>query len=66
MSKVRVSGFVLLLSAVLVFAVNRLARSLFPDQWGGPNIGGGLIELATYPVAGIGVVLLAVSLIRGR
>ncbi len=46
----------LIAAGLVVVAASHLAVELFPTQWGGPNIGGGLIVLLGYGtfVAGLG------------
>ncbi|WP_041832334.1 hypothetical protein [Actinoplanes sp. N902-109] len=49
--------------------VNLWARHAFPDRWGGPNIGGGMLQLLCFLLIAAGAVLAVaggVSARRGR
>lgn len=61
-------GLWLFVPAAVVAGVNLWAMRAFPRQWGGPNIGGGMIQLLAYGVMLAGVVLVVVSVAgrRGR
>ncbi|MFI6761828.1 hypothetical protein ACIBF5_22075 [Micromonospora sp. NPDC050417] len=37
--------------------VNLWAREEFPESWGGPNIGGGMLQLLFYALIVVGVIL---------
>jgi hypothetical protein len=52
-----IAGFIGLVGAL----VNLWARHAFPDRWGGPNIGGGVLQLLFYLLIAGGVVLAAVG-----
>lgn len=43
--------------------VDRVLRRVVPQQWGGPNIGGGLILLVSYAAVVIGAVLVVAALV---
>ena len=58
------TGVVLFVGGVLVVGLNRLAAKVFPEQWGGANIGGGMIEMVAIVVGAIGLVLLLVAQVR--
>ncbi|MEV6376042.1 hypothetical protein [Micromonospora musae] len=40
--------------------INLWARQAFPEAWGGPNIGGGILQLLFYALI-VGGVILAVA-----
>ncbi|GAA1904108.1 hypothetical protein [Lapillicoccus jejuensis] len=50
---------------IVVASVNAWAFRAYPDSWGGPDIGGGFIQLCAYAAVVVGAVLLARGL-RGR
>jgi hypothetical protein len=54
-------GLSLLAVCALVAIANAWAFRAYPDQWGGPNIGGGLIQLLAYAgiLAGAGFLVAA-------
>lgn len=61
----RLALLVLIPSAVIALA-NAWAFRAFPQQWGGPNIGGGLLQLLAYVGVVAGLVLLAVAVATKR
>jgi hypothetical protein len=48
-----IAGALGLIGALL----NLWARHAFPDRWGGPNIGGGMLQLLCYLLIAGGIVL---------
>ena len=52
-------GLVFLTVGILGAAANYAAAKAFPLQWGGPNIGGGMLQLVFFAgiVAGIAVIV---------
>ncbi|MEU8327414.1 hypothetical protein [Micromonospora sp. NPDC048839] len=46
--------------------VNIWARNEFPERWGGPNIGGGLLQLLFYTLIVVGVVLAVAGGVAAR
>jgi hypothetical protein len=54
-------GLPLLTVSVIGAGVNLWAREAFPTQWGGPNIGGGMLQLLFY----LGALVGAVQTVRG-
>ncbi len=61
-----VIGLIVLAVSLTGAAVNIWARDAFPDQWGGPNIGGGMLQLLFYAGTLTGVVLTTVGAVRWR
>jgi hypothetical protein len=59
-------GLVLLIVGALATMANVAAARVFPDSWGGPNIGGGCLQLLTLGVAGIGVILMSRGVSKGE
>lgn len=60
------AGLLVLALSVIAAATNLLAREVFPNQWGGPNIGGGLLQLLFYVGALVGLVLTVMALVKDR
>lgn len=60
------AGLALLAVSLTGAVVNLWARDAFPDQWGGPNIGGGMLQLMFYGGALAGAALAVVGLARWR
>lgn len=60
------AGLTLLVVSVIGVAGNLWARNAFPDQWGGPNIGGGFLQLMFYAGAVTGVALIVIGIARRR
>jgi hypothetical protein len=60
------AGSALLAASVTGAMVNLWARDAFPARWGGPNIGGGMLQLLFYAGALTGAVLIVTSLVRRR
>jgi len=58
-------GLSLLVVCGLVALVNGWAFRTYPEDWGGPNIGGGFIQLLAYAGLIVGAALL-VTAIAGR
>lgn len=56
----------LLVASALVAAGNAWAMRAFSQQWGGPNIGGGVIQLAAYTGIVVGAVLVVMVIVRRR
>lgn len=61
--KQAVIGLVLVVLGVGSAAVNFWARQSFPDQWGGPNIGGGFLLLISAAITLAGLVLTLAGLV---
>lgn len=59
-------GLSLLVAGGLVALVNAWAFWAFPDQWGGPNIGGGFIQLLAYAAIVAGGTFLVAALLNRR
>jgi hypothetical protein len=59
-------GLAVFTIGAVVIVLDYVARAMFPDQWGGPNIGGGLILLAAEAVTVVGAVIIAVQFFRAR
>jgi hypothetical protein len=53
-------GIPVFVVSVVGASVNLWARSAFPDHWGGPNIGGGFLQLLFY-IGGIAGVALIIA-----
>jgi hypothetical protein len=66
MSGLLKAGLVVLAVSVIGAAANLGAREAFPAQWGGPNIGGGMLQLLFYLGAFVGAVLTVIGLVTGR
>lgn len=63
------SGAALLAVSFTGAMVNLWAGDAFPEQWGGPNIGAGMLQLMFYAGALAGAVLVVMGLVkrqRGR
>ena len=63
MSRYSVYGLSLLATSVVAAGVNLWARKAFPAQWGGPNIGGGLLMILFAIGAICGIVLIVKGVI---
>jgi hypothetical protein len=50
----------------IVALANALAFRAFPERWGGPNIGGGFIQLIAYAGMAAGAVLFIVGTAKRR
>ena len=59
-------GVVAAIVGVAGALVNLWARDAFPDQWGGPNIGGGFLQVLFYLLILGGVTLAVVGTILAR
>ncbi|WP_328475023.1 hypothetical protein OHA21_17080 [Actinoplanes sp. NBC_00393] len=59
-------GATVLVISLIGAAANLWAREAFPDQWGGPNIGGGMLQLLFYTGVLTGVTLIVIDLVRRR
>ena len=59
-------GLAMFTIGAVVVVLDFAARAAFPKQWGGPNIGGGLILMAAEAVALIGALVVAVQFLRER
>jgi uncharacterized membrane protein len=62
--RLTVIGLILVVFGVGSAAVNFWARQAFPDQWGGPNIGGGFLLLISAALTLVGLVLALIGLRR--
>lgn len=51
----------LIAAGLVVVTASHLAVELFPTQWGGPNIGGGLIVLLGYGTFVAGLIKLVIA-----
>ncbi len=60
------AGAALLAVSLTGAVVNLWARDAFPDHWGGPNIGGGMLQLIFYGGVLTGVALAVVGLTKSR
>ena len=60
------AGLTLLAVCLTGAVANLRARDAFPDQWGGANIGAGLLQLMFYVGTLTGVVLTVVGLVNWR
>ena len=58
------TGLVILFLSSAGVAGNLWARNAYPGQWGGPNIGGGLLQLMFYVGAVAGVTLIVLGFVR--
>lgn len=58
MNRMAQAGTGVVAMALVVLAANDGAREIFPRQWGGPNIGGGVLVLLAAVVGMVGFVLL--------
>lgn len=56
----------LFVPSAVVAAGNWWAMRAFPDEWGGPNIGGGLIQLLAYAGMIVGAVFFVMAIVRRR
>ena len=45
MSGLRKAGLILIVVCLVGVVANGAAASVFPDRWGGPNIGAGMLQL---------------------
>jgi uncharacterized membrane protein HdeD (DUF308 family) len=61
-----VAGTIAIVAGVAGALVNLWAREEFPTRWGGPNIGGGFLQLLFYAAIVAGVTALIVVAVRGR
>ncbi len=59
-------GLAVLAASLCGAAMNLWARGAFPDQWGGPNIGGGMLQLLFYVGVAAGGVTIVTSIVRRR
>ncbi|HEV7977583.1 hypothetical protein [Amycolatopsis sp.] len=64
MNRLSKPGLTLFTIGAVVIVLNYAARAAFPEQWGGANIGGGLILMAAGVVVVIGAVLIGVKFLR--
>ena len=51
---------------ILGTAANYAAAKAFPLQWGGPNIGGGMLQLLFYAGIVAGAAVIVSGLVKGR
>jgi hypothetical protein len=56
----------LFVPCAVVAAGNAWAMRAFSEQWGGPNIGGGLIQLAAYAGMIVGAIFFVLAMARRR
>jgi hypothetical protein len=59
-------GLVFLLVGILGTAANYAAAKAFPLQWGGPNIGAGMLQLLFYGGIVTGIVVIISGRSKGR
>jgi hypothetical protein len=59
-------GLVFLIAGILGAAANYAAAKAFPLQWGGPNIGGGMLQLLFFAGIVAGIAVIVSGLIQGR
>jgi uncharacterized membrane protein HdeD (DUF308 family) len=59
-------GLFLLTVGLAGAIANLWARGAFPERWGGPNIGGGLLQMMFYVAALSGAVLTAKAAVERR
>jgi hypothetical protein len=59
-------GLLLLGAGALVAGANAWTARAYPDQWGGPNIGGGFIQLLAYAAMAAGAGLLVAAAVHRR
>ena len=59
-------GLPLLAASLIGTGLNLWAREAFPNQWGGPNIGGGGLQLLFDICAIAGAVLTVMGLLKLR
>ena len=59
-------GILLFGAGALVAGTNVWAAQTYPDQWGGPNIGGGFIQLLAYATMATGVGFLVAAAVRHK
>lgn len=60
-------AIVLISTGIVAIILNELAlKVVFPTQWGGPNLGAGLINLISGVAVVVGVILLTVATIENR
>jgi hypothetical protein len=57
MSRVLKIGVSAVVVGLIGAFVNNWAADAFPDTWGGPNIGGGILQLGFYALIVVGAVL---------
>ncbi|GIF98975.1 hypothetical protein Cci01nite_40690 [Catellatospora citrea] len=62
-TKLALSFFV---PSAVVATVNAWAFRAFPEQWGGPNIGGGFIQLLAYAGMLVGVIFFVLAVMKKR
>lgn len=60
------SGIVLLLVGAAGAGVNLWARETFPSEWGGPNIGGGMLQMLFYGAILAGLIMTVIGSITAR
>jgi hypothetical protein len=61
-----VVGLTLLVVSVIAAAVNLWAGEAFPTQWGGPNIGAGMLQLLFYIGAAGGAAYSVMGFVKAR
>jgi hypothetical protein len=66
MGKLSRPGLVMITIGAVVVVLDFAARAAFPEQWGGENIGGGLLLLAAETVAVVGALVVAIQFLRTR
>lgn len=59
-------GLPLFTAGALVAIGNAWASRAYPEDWGGPNIGGGLIQLLAYAALVVGGGLLVAAMVTRR
>ena len=59
-------GLTVLIVGILGTAANYAAAKAFPNQWGGPNIGGGMLQLLFYAGIVAGAAVIVSGLIKAR
>lgn len=59
-------GLVFLTLGVLGAAANYAAAKEFPLQWGGPNIGGGMLQLLFFTGIVAGITVIVWGRLKGR
>jgi hypothetical protein len=66
MRRLLVAGATCTVIGLLGTLINFWAREQFPDHWGGPNIGGGLLQLLFYALIVAGLAIVVVAAVVGR
>jgi hypothetical protein len=59
-------GVTLLIVGAVTLVANIAAAHVFPDYWGGPNIGGGCLQMLSLVAAITGVVLIIRGATQGK